>query len=153
VLTAIGTLGSFQAFLLAVVMAGVIQFLLGYFKAGFIAYFVPSSVIKGMLTGIGLLIVLKQIPHALGYDFDYQGSESFVQADGSNTFSALADAWALLTPGALLIAAVSMLILVLWDTTLSKKHRAFELLQGPIVVVLVGILFNWLFQTVFSISL
>ncbi|ACT48584.1 SulP family inorganic anion transporter [Methylotenera mobilis] len=146
VLTAIGTLGSFQAFLLAVVMAGVIQFLLGYFKAGFIAYFVPSSVIKGMLTGIGLLIVLKQIPHALGYDFDYQGSESFVQADGSNTFSALADAWSLLTPGALLIAAVSMLILVLWDTTLTKKHRIFELLQGPIIVVLVGILFNWLFQ-------
>lgn len=146
VLTAIGTLGSFEAFLLSVVVAGVIQFLLGYFKAGFIAYFVPSSVIKGMLTGIGLLIVLKQIPHALGYDFDYQGSESFQQADGSNTFSALADAWNLLTPGALLIAAVSMVILILWDTTLTKKHRLFELLQGPIVVVLVGILFNYLFQ-------
>lgn len=147
VLTAIGTLGSFEAFLLSVMVAGVIQFLLGYFKAGFIAYFVPSSVIKGMLTGIGLLIVLKQIPHALGYDFDYQGSESFEQADGSNTFSALADAWNLLTPGALLIAAVSMVILILWDTTLTKKHRLFELLQGPIVVVLVGILLNYLFQT------
>lgn len=147
VLTAIGTLGSFEAFLLSVMVAGVIQFLLGYFKAGFIAYFVPSSVIKGMLTGIGLLIVLKQIPHALGYDFDYQGSESFEQADGSNTFSALADAWNLLTPGALLIAAVSMVILILWDTTLTKKHRLFEILQGPIVVVLVGILFNYLFQT------
>ena len=147
VLTAIGTLGSFEAFLLSVMVAGAIQFLLGYFKAGFIAYFVPSSVIKGMLTGIGLLIVLKQIPHALGYDFDYQGSESFQQADGSNTFSALADAWNLLTPGALLIAAVSMAILILWDTTLTKKHRLFELLQGPIVVVLVGILLNYLFQT------
>ncbi|WP_036302359.1 SulP family inorganic anion transporter [Methylotenera sp. L2L1] len=154
VLTAIGTLGSFEAFLLSVMVAGVIQFLLGYFKAGFIAYFVPSSVIKGMLTGIGLLIVLKQIPHALGYDFDYQGSESFEQADGSNTFSALADAWNLLTPGALLIAAVSMVILILWDTTLSKKHRLFQLLQGPIVVVLVGILLNYLFQTgILSFSL
>ncbi|MDP2153425.1 MAG: SulP family inorganic anion transporter [Methylotenera sp.] len=147
VLTAIGTLGSFEAFLLSVMIAGVIQFLLGYFKAGFIAYFVPSSVIKGMLTGIGLLIVLKQIPHALGYDFDYQGSESFEQADGSNTFTALADAWSLLTPGALLIAAISMVILILWDTTLTKKHRLFELLQGPIVVVLVGILLNYLFQS------
>ncbi|MDP3777041.1 SulP family inorganic anion transporter [Methylotenera sp.] len=147
VLTAIGTLGSFEAFLLSVMVAGVIQFLLGYFKAGFIAYFVPSSVIKGMLTGIGLLIVLKQIPHALGYDFDYEGSESFEQAGGGNTFSTLADAWNLLTPGALLIAAVSMVILILWDTTLTKKHRLFEILQGPIVVVLVGILFNYLFQT------
>ncbi|MDP3211031.1 SulP family inorganic anion transporter [Methylotenera sp.] len=147
VLTAIGTLGSFEAFLLSVMVAGVIQFLLGYFKAGFIAYFVPSSVIKGMLTGIGLLIVLKQIPHALGYDFDYEGSESFEQAGGGNTFTALADAWNLLTPGALLIAAVSMVILILWDTTLTKKHRLFEILQGPIVVVLVGILFNYLFQS------
>ncbi|MDI1309696.1 MAG: SulP family inorganic anion transporter [Methylotenera sp.] len=146
VLTAIGTLGSFEAFLLSVVVAGVIQFLLGYFKAGFIAYFVPSSVIKGMLTGIGLLILLKQIPHALGYAFDYEGSESFEQADGSNTFSALTEAWNLLTPGALLIAGISLVILILWDTTLTKKHRLFELLQGPIVVVLVGILFNYLFQ-------
>lgn len=147
VLTAIGTLGSFEAFLLSVVVAGVIQFLLGYFKAGFIAYFVPSSVIKGMLTGIGLLIILKQIPHALGYDFDYEGNESFFQADGSNTFTSLMDAWNLLTPGALFIAAISIAILILWDTVLSKKHKVFQILQGPIVVVLLGILLNYLFQT------
>jgi SulP family sulfate permease len=147
VLSAIGTLGSFEAFLLSVVIAGVIQFLLGFFKAGFIAYFVPSSVIKGMLTGIGLLIILKQIPHALGYDFDYEGSESFFQADGGNTFSSLMDAWNLLTPGALFIAAISMAVLILWDTVLTKKHRFFQVLQGPIVVVLLGILFNNLFQS------
>lgn len=147
VLTAIGTLGSFEAFLLSVVVAGVIQFLLGFFKAGFIAYFVPSSVIKGMLTGIGLLIILKQIPHALGYDFDYEGNESFFQADGSNTFTSLMDAWNLLTPGALFIAAISIAILILWDTVLSKKHRVFQILQGPIVVVLLGILLNYLFKT------
>lgn len=146
VLTAIGTLGSFEAFLLAVVFAGVIQFLLGYFKAGFIAYFVPSSVITGMLTGIGLLIILKQIPHALGYDFDYVGDESFFQADGSNTFTSLMDAWNLLTPGALFIAAISMAILIVWDTVLTKKYRLFQILQGPIVVVLLGILLNYLFQ-------
>lgn len=147
VLAAIGTLGSFEAFLLSVVIAGVIQFLFGYFKAGFIAYFVPSSVIKGMLTGIGLLIILKQIPHALGYDFDYEGSESFAQSDGSNTFTSLMDAWNLLTPGALFIAAISIAILILWDTVLSKKHKLFQILQGPIVVVLLGILLNYLFQT------
>jgi len=147
VLSAISSLGSFDAFLLSVVIAGIIQFLLGLFKAGFIAYFVPSSVIKGMLTGIGLLIILKQIPHALGYDLTFEGSESFFEADGSNTFSSLMDAWNLLTPGALLIAAVSMTILILWDTLLTKKHKLFQILQGPIVVVLVGILFNYLFET------
>jgi len=147
VLAAISSLGSFDAFLLAVVIAGVIQFLLGFFKAGFIAYFVPSSVIKGMLTGIGLLIILKQIPHALGYDLTFEGSESFFEPDGSNTFSSLMDAWNLLTPGALLIAAVSMGILIFWDAVLTKKHKLFQILQGPIVVVLVGILFNYLFQT------
>jgi len=147
VLAAISSLGSFDAFLLAVVIAGVIQLLLGFFKAGFIAYFVPSSVIKGMLTGIGLLIILKQIPHALGYDFTFEGSESFFEPDGSNTFSSLMDACNLLTPGALLIAAVSMGILIFWDAVLTKKHKLFQILQGPIVVVLVGILFNYLFQT------
>jgi MFS superfamily sulfate permease-like transporter len=145
VLTAIGTLGSFESFLLAVVLAGVIQYLLGYFKAGFIAYFVPTSVIKGMLTGIGLLIILKQIPHALGYDAEFEGDESFLDPDGNNTFTTIMSAWDSLTSGAVLIAAVSLAILILWDVWLTKKHRFFQMLQGPIVVVLVGIVFNYLF--------
>ncbi|KQT34234.1 SulP family inorganic anion transporter [Methylophilus sp. Leaf414] len=145
VMAAISNLGSYEVFLAAVVLAGVFQFLLGQFKAGFIAYFVPSSVITGMLTGIGLLIILKQIPHAFGYDADYEGDESF-GFDGHNTFSDILQAWDLLTPGAVLIAAVSFAILLLWDTVLTKKHRVFQLLQGPIVVVLVGILFNIAFM-------
>jgi SulP family sulfate permease len=147
VMSAIATLGSYQAFLMAVVLAGVIQLILGYAKAGFIAYFVPSSVIKGMLTGIGLLIVLKQIPHAFGYDPDFYGDESFSQTDGENTFTSLISAWDLLTPGAALIAAVSLAILIFWDVYLLKKHRFFQVLQGPIVVVLVGILFSYLFSS------
>lgn len=147
VLSAISALGSFEVFLLAVVVAGILQFLLGYFKAGFIAHFVPSSVIKGMLTGIGLLIILKQIPHALGYDFNYEGDQSFYEMDGGNTFTTIAQAWDLLTPGALLIALVSMGVLILWDTVLIKKGKLFQILQGPIVVVLLGILFNYLFQS------
>jgi MFS superfamily sulfate permease-like transporter len=145
VMAAISNLGSYEVFLAAVVLAGVFQFLLGQFKAGFIAYFVPSSVITGMLTGIGLLIILKQIPHAFGYDADFEGDESF-GFDGHNTFSDILQAWDLLTPGAVLIAAVSFVILILWDTVLTKKHRVFQLLQGPIVVVLVGILFNIAFM-------
>jgi SulP family sulfate permease len=143
---AISTLGSWEAFLTAVVIAGLIQLALGFFKAGFIAYFFPTSVIKGMLTGIGLLIILKQIPHALGYDFEFEGSESFFTDDGENTFSIIMKAWDLLTPGALLISAISLALLVLWDKVLSKKHRIFQLLQGPIVVVLLGIVFTYLFQ-------
>ena len=115
---------------------------LGYAKAGFIAYFFPSSVIKGMLTGIGLLIILKQIPHALGWDNDAEGDDAFLQADGQNTFSEITKAFEFITPGALLIAAVSLVILILWDTVLTKKHKIFQLIQGPIVVVVLGILFN-----------
>jgi len=143
VLTSIATLGgSYQAFLTAVVLAGIIQLALGYAKAGFIAYFFPSSVIKGMLTGIGLLIILKQIPHALGWDKDAIGDDAFLQADGQNTFSAIMRAYEFITPGALLIAGVSLAILILWDTVLTKKHKIFQLIQGPIVVVVLGILFN-----------
>jgi len=147
VFSAIGTLGSFEAFLLAVVIAGLIQLALGYLKAGFIAYFFPSSVIKGMLTGIGLLIILKQIPHALGYDKDAEGDFAFFQIDGDNTFSAIFNALNKITPGALLIAAISLAILILWDTVLSKKHKIFQLIQGPLVVVVFGIVMFNLYQT------
>lgn len=146
VLGAITSLGSWPVFLLAVMIAGIIQLSLGFLKAGFIAYFFPSSVIKGMLTGIGLLIILKQIPHALGYDKDAEGDFSFFQQDGENTFSALKSAFDLLTPGALLISGISMAILILWDTVLTKKHKIFQLIQGPLVVVILGILMNYMFQ-------
>ncbi len=143
VFTSIASLGgSYQAFLLAVVLAGTIQLILGYAKAGFIAYFFPNSVIKGMLTGIGLLIILKQIPHALGWDKDTVGDDAFIQADGQNTLTEISKALDFITPGALLIAAVSLAILILWDTVLTKKHKIFQLIQGPIVVVILGILFN-----------
>jgi SulP family sulfate permease len=147
VFSSIETLGSWPAFLTAVVLAGGLQIALGYFKAGFVAYFFPSSVIKGMLTGIGLLIILKQIPHALGYDFEYEGSLAFNEADGENTFTAILHAWNLLTPGALLISAVSLALLILWDQVLTKQHRIFQLLQGPVVVVMLGILASYLFRT------
>ncbi|HTE11240.1 MAG TPA: SulP family inorganic anion transporter [Chitinophagaceae bacterium] len=147
VLTAITTTfhGSFETFLLAVVLAGVLQIILGFARAGFIGYFFPSSVIKGMLTGIGLLIILKQIPHALGWDKDLEGDDAFIQADGGNTFSGIAKAFEFITPGAVLIAAISLAILILWDKVLSKKHKIFQLLQGPIVVVLLGILMNYFY--------
>lgn len=147
VLSAINTLGSWPAFLLAVVLAGIIQLIAGYAKTGFIAYFFPSAVIKGMLTGIGLLIILKQIPHTLGYDKDIVGDLSYFQTDGETTLTSIVSAFNACTPGAVLIAALSIVVLILWDTVLTKKHRLFQLIQGPIVVVMMGIVMNTLFQS------
>jgi MFS superfamily sulfate permease-like transporter len=145
VLAAIKSLG-WEAFLLAVVIAGVLQIAMGYLRMGLIAYYFPSSVIKGMLTGIGVIIILKQIPHALGYDSDYEGDLSFKTTEG-NTFSNIETALEVITPGALLITFVSLFILILWDAVLVKRHKIFGLIQGPVVVVLCGILLNQLFQS------
>src|SRR3990170_4195324 len=89
VLAGITRLGTFETFLVAVFLAGAIQLGLGFLKAGSIACYFPSSVIKGMLTAIGIIIILKQIPHAVGYDKDAEGNLNFSQSDGNNTFSAL----------------------------------------------------------------
>ncbi len=140
VLTAIGDLGGFQNFLLAVVLGGLIQLLFGILRAGIIGYYFPSSVIKGMLTGIGIIIILKQIPHFFGYESP-EGDFSFFQHNGENTFSGIFNALKYLSPGATLIAFLSLAILLLWSNVLSKKARIFELIQGPLVSVAVGILF------------
>jgi SulP family sulfate permease len=148
VLTSISSLGSWPTFLLAVFVAGVFQLIMGFAKAGFIAYFFPSSVIKGMLTGIGLLIIIKQIPHALGYDKDPEGDLAFAPAaGGENSFSAITNALQYITPGAVLISVISLAILILWDSVLSKKHKIFQLIQGPIVVVIFGIVMNYMYQS------
>ena len=147
VLGAIATLGgSWEAFLLSVVLAGIIQLAAGYLKLGTVAYYFPSSVIKGMLAGIGLLIILKQIPHAFGYDADYEGSTSFMLADGQNTISQLLNMLSFITPGAVLIAVVSVVLLIVWEHVLMKKHRIFGMINGPLVTVLAGILFSYLYQ-------
>jgi SulP family sulfate permease len=145
VLSAIATLGSWETFLLAVVIMGLIQLIAGFLKLGFVAYYFPSSVIKGMLTGIGLLIILKQLPHALGYDKDFEGDEQFVQMDGENTFSALVSTMQSISPGVILITAVSLFILLLWDLVLVKKSKIFGMLNGPLVAVIVGIILHYLY--------
>lgn len=145
VLGAIATLGSWPAFLLAVVIAGVIQLLAGFLKLGFVAYYFPSSVIKGMLSGIGLLIILKQLPHAFGYDKDFEGDELFFQLDGETTFSSLTQMLKFLNPGVILISFICLAILLLWDLVLTKKHRVFSIINGPLVAVMAGILLNYLY--------
>lgn len=151
VLSSIASLGgSWEAFLTAVFLAGIIQLALGYAKAGLIAYFFPSSVIKGMLTGIGLLIILKQIPHAIGWDKDVEGDDKFLQVDGQNTFTeiwiGIQNLLSNVTHGAVLIGFISLAILIFWDKVLSKRHKIFGIINGPLVVVSFGILMNYLFQ-------
>lgn len=139
VLTAIGTLGGFENFLLAVVLGGAIQLVFGILKAGIIGYYFPSSVIKGMLTGIGIIIILKQIPHFFGYNADPEGDFAFFQVDGENTFSSIINAFNYISPGAALIAVIGLAILLLWSQVLSKKGKIFNLIQGPLVAVAAGI--------------
>jgi MFS superfamily sulfate permease-like transporter len=141
VLTAIGTLGGYENFLVAVVLGGVIQLLFGVLKAGIIGYYFPSSVIKGMLTGIGIIIILKQIPHFFGYDADPEGDFSFFQMDGENTFSEILKTVNYIQPGAALAGIIGLAILLLWDKVLYNKSKVFQLVQGPLVAVATGILF------------
>ena len=141
VLTAIGTLGGFENFLLAVVLGGVIQMLFGVLKAGVIGYYFPSSVIKGMLTGIGIIIILKQIPHFFGYNAAMEGNFAFFHVDGENTFSEIINSLNFISPGATLIAIVAFSILLLWNNVLSKKGKIFQLIQGPLVAVVGGIVY------------
>ncbi|WP_346881671.1 SulP family inorganic anion transporter [uncultured Algibacter sp.] len=158
VLTAITALGGYQNFLVAVVLGGVIQLVFGLLRAGVIAYYFPSSVIKGMLTGIGIIIILKQIPHFFGMDKDPQGDLAFLQIDGENTLSELLKAINALISGnvsigATTVAIIAMAILILWSNVLSKKGRIFELVQGPLVAVVIGIVFYILAQGgMFSIT-
>lgn len=141
VLTAIGTLGSFENFLLAVVLGGAIQFIFGILRAGVIGYYFPSSVIKGMLTGIGIIIILKQIPYFFGYNSNSNESLNLLQFEGKSFFSEIFNSVNFISPGATAVALIALLILLLWSEVLSSKGKIFQLVQGPLVAVLVGIIY------------
>ena len=141
VLSAIGTLGGYENFLVAVVLGGIIQLIFGLLKAGIIGYYFPSSVIKGMLTGIGIIIILKQIPHFFGYDANPEGDFAFFQVDGENTFSEIFVALNNISLGSTIVGFISLGILLLWSNVLSKKAKIFQLIQGPLVAVIAGIIY------------
>jgi MFS superfamily sulfate permease-like transporter len=145
VLAAIESMPSYEAFLLTVVLAGVFQIAFAATRAGVLAEFVPSSVITGMLTAIGLILILKQVPHAIGYDGDFIGDFRFYQEDGRNTLTAIAEAArSSVTAGAAIIAGVSLVFLFWWDAA-RPKHGPLRFLPGPLVVVVIGIVFNAVF--------
>ncbi len=137
VLSAIATLGSYENFLVAVVLGGIIQLLFGALKAGIIGYYFPSSVIKGMLTGIGIIIILKQIPHFFGYDKAF----TLFKGSGESTLTQIINIFDYIQLGPTLIGVIGLAILLLWDKVLSKKGKIFQLVQGPLVAVVVSIVF------------
>ncbi len=139
VLLAIQELGSFEVFLVAVILAGIIQVGLGYARAGIIGYYFPASVIKGMLAGIGVIIILKQIPHALGFDKEPEGSVTYAHEGGGTTLTDLADAFSLMSPGPVLITCVALGILVLWETKWIKGNAILSMVPGPLLAVIAGV--------------
>ena len=141
----ITSLGSFRAFLLAVVLAGLLQILLGILRAGSIAGFVPSSVIKGLLAAIGLILVLKQIPHLLGHDADPEGDLAFLQHDHANTFSELFHMVDHIHLGAAAIGIGAILLMVLWERNKLLKH---SVIPAPLVVVLFGVALSQVFASI-----
>lgn len=141
---AIGKMPVFEAFLLSVVIAGFLQVLFGFLRAGILGDYVPNAVIRGMLAAIGIILILKQVPHLVGYDKDFQGDEAFFQIDRKNTFSELVYSLNYLSPGAIIIGVVSLGILGLWNLPFFKHKKIFTYIPAPLVVVASGILFSGL---------
>jgi carbonic anhydrase/SulP family sulfate permease len=137
------TMLGFDAFLLAVFIAGLMQIALGIARAGFIAAFFPSSVIKGLLAAIGVILILKQIPHVLGHDTDPEGEMAFEQPDHENTFTELIAMFGDLEPGAAVIGLVCFAVLMLWDFSKTLKYSK---LPAPLIVVMLGLCMKFLFD-------
>lgn len=131
-------LGGFPAFLLALFLSGLIQMMFGFLKLGKIGDYIPNSVIKGLLSGIGIIFIVKQVPHFFGYDLDFLGDESlhFTGIDLNNYHL-----------GSVVIGLISLTILGLSEIKISKLSKIFDFLPAPIIVVLIGIGLNAIFSS------
>jgi MFS superfamily sulfate permease-like transporter len=139
VIVAIGKLPTFETFLLAVVICGVFQIILGFLKAGILGDYVPNCVIKGMLAAIGLILILKQFPHLVGYDASFEGDESFIQKDNDNTFSSLGRALNSVSIVALIIGGLSLTFQFIWEKLVPPNSK-LKLIPAPLIVVLIGVM-------------
>lgn len=133
---------SFEAFLLSVIIAGIAQLVFGFIRAGVFGDYIPTNVIKGMLSAIGIILILKQIPHLIGYDADFEGDYAFAQKDDHNTFSGIYAAFSKITVLAVIIGLISLAVQIFWDKVLAKKGGIFKLIPSPLVVVIAGVLLN-----------
>lgn len=142
VAAALVAIPTFEAFLVAVVICGAMQLILGFAKAGVIGDYIPKSVIKGMLAAIGIILILKQMPHLVGYDKDFEGDETFLQNDGQNTFSGIFSALNAFTPAAVLIGGICLAFQFFWGSFAEKKGGWTKLIPAPLLVVLIGVGIN-----------
>ncbi len=142
VLNAIEQLGSYSAFLVSVVLAGIIQLILGYLRAGIIGAFFPSSVIKGMLAAIGLILIIKQLPHAVGYDIAFEGDESYMNETVLSSFNEIVQAFSAMSLGSTVISLGGLFLLIVWETKWLKRFSMVRLVPGALMVVLWGVGFN-----------
>lgn len=143
IVSAITELGTFELFLTAGLIAGIIQLVLGFIRAGSISNYFPNNVIEGMLAGIGIIIILKQIPHALGFDKDYEGNQTLFDSGFNSSY--FTELFSSIHTGAIIVTLVSISILLTWDNVAVLKR--FKMLPGALVAVIVGILLNQLFIT------
>jgi MFS superfamily sulfate permease-like transporter len=142
VISSMALLGnSWEAFLLSLMVAGLFQVAAGFLGGGVIAYYVPSSVIKGMLAGIGVIIIMKQLPFAFGFNISPKGG--LLVEEANHIFMPFMDFHYSINLAAVFLTAVSLVTLIIWEKVLTQKHRLFQLIQGPMVVVFFGILFVW----------
>jgi len=146
VLKSIEELKSFPAFALAVLLSGAFQLGIGLLRAGVIGDFIPNMVIKGMLAGIGIVIILKQIPHALGDDNDFVGDEGFNQPDHLNTFNEVTQSVGSINYGAIVISLISLVILFGWDHPAIRRRRWISVVPAPLLCVVFGTLMNEAFK-------
>lgn len=144
VAAAIGTLGSFQLFLAAVVIAGVLQMALGFAKAGIIGDYIPNCVIKGMLAAIGLILILNQVPHLLGDDSHFETDEGVVQ-DKGNIFSNFFLAFKNINPAALIIGVTCLLFYIFWEKLVAKNKGFLKFIPAPLLIVFIGVGINTFF--------
>jgi len=147
VAVAIGKVPIYEAFVLSVIIAGALQIIMGFLKLGVIGDYVPNAVIKGMLAAIGIILILKQFPHLVGYDADAEGDEAFLQPNDENTFSGIWHGINFIAPAAVIIGGVSLFLLYIWELPAVKKNKIMQLVPAPLIVVMMGILINSIFAS------
>lgn len=143
VLVAIQTLGGFELFLVALVIAGLIQILLGIVKAGLIAEYMPTSIIKGLLAAIGVILILSQLPYAIGLEFDMELFLNFSTDYIGNAGEILALFYDSFSAGAVFLTLFSLFILIYWEKTPLKN---FKLIPPALIVVILGVVINFIFK-------
>jgi MFS superfamily sulfate permease-like transporter len=153
VLASVASLGSFEVFVAAVVCGGVMQIGLGIAKTGGIGNYIPTAVIKGMLAGIGIILIIKQVPHLVGFDKDPEGDLDFERAGGKNTLSDLYEMFDNITTGPVIVAVVSFIIVILGESAFYKRNKVLTFIPAPLLVVVAGAVINILFRNNDTLSI